>query len=199
MAPSALGERRAAGGVRLTVSRSLTEARRHRDPAAVENELGEEPRGLELPVAISSLGIRQTEPSPGQSDALAETQRRPPRRGEMTSCSFSRFLATFRGLASLAVFVFLSFLHASMPPCLHASMSESVQRRRRETNSPAKVLRGAVVASGWSDGSAQSFFVFSNLALSRAAAAFSFASFESFDESARLVSERKRMRRQALH
>ena len=59
MAPSALGERRAAGGVRLTVSRSLTEARRHRDPAAVENELGEEPRASELPVALSGLGIRR--------------------------------------------------------------------------------------------------------------------------------------------
>ena len=60
MAPSALGVRHAACGVRLTVSRSLTEARRHRDPTAVENKLGEEPRGSELPLALSGLGIRQT-------------------------------------------------------------------------------------------------------------------------------------------
>jgi hypothetical protein len=53
MAPSALG-------VRLTVSRSLTEARRHRDPTAVENKLGEEQRGSELPVALSGLNIPQT-------------------------------------------------------------------------------------------------------------------------------------------
>jgi hypothetical protein len=55
-----VGPRRAACGVRLTVSRSLTEARRHRDPTAVENKLGEEPRGSELPLALSGLGIRQT-------------------------------------------------------------------------------------------------------------------------------------------
>jgi len=47
------------GGVRLTVSRSLTEAQRHRGAAAVENKLGEEPMGSELSVALSGLGIPQ--------------------------------------------------------------------------------------------------------------------------------------------
>ena len=60
MAPSALGVRRAADGVRLTVSRSRGLSRRHRDPTAVENKLGEEPRGSELPVAPSGLNIPQT-------------------------------------------------------------------------------------------------------------------------------------------
>jgi hypothetical protein len=55
-------------GARLTVLRSLTEARRrrstvaqkHSGAAAVENALGEEPRGSELPVALSGLNIPQT-------------------------------------------------------------------------------------------------------------------------------------------
>ena len=56
MAPSALAGRRAADG--LEVSHGGTAARRHRDPADVENELGEEPMGSELSVALSGLGIR---------------------------------------------------------------------------------------------------------------------------------------------
>jgi hypothetical protein len=66
MAPSALIGRRAADG--LEVSHGGTEAQRHRSTvaqklsgaAAVENKLGEEPRGSELPVALSGLGIPQT-------------------------------------------------------------------------------------------------------------------------------------------
>jgi hypothetical protein len=50
MAPLGLGGRRAADGLEVF-------SRRHRDLAAVENELGEEPRASELPVALSGLGI----------------------------------------------------------------------------------------------------------------------------------------------
>jgi hypothetical protein len=57
MAPSALAGRRAADG--LEVSHGGTEAQRRSGAAAVENKLGEEPRGSELPVALSGLGIRQ--------------------------------------------------------------------------------------------------------------------------------------------
>ena len=49
--------RRAADG--LEVSHGGAEARRRGDAAAVENELGEEPMGSELSVALSGLGIRQ--------------------------------------------------------------------------------------------------------------------------------------------
>jgi hypothetical protein len=129
----------------------------------VENELGEEPRASELPVALSGLGIRQAwasvgpghrsglgicrvwaslrpgSPSdlevpqtwrslrPGGPSDLEVHELRQPRligfsRSDAEAASakrrddFSRLLATFPVLASLAVFVFSSFLRAAVPP-----------------------------------------------------------------------------------
>jgi len=185
MAPSALGVRRAADGVRLTVSRSRGLSRRHRDPTAVENKLGEEPRGSELPLALSGLGIRQTlasvrpwHPSdlgirqtwaslrPGHPSDLGIPQTctslRPENPSDLKShklrqpraigCSrsdaeaasakkrdgFSRLLASFRVLASLADFVFSSFLRASVPPCLRASVRNPEPNRRLHHCSPTR-------------------------------------------------------------
>ena len=160
MAPSAFSGRRAADG--LEVSHGGTVAQR---PWRTNWARNRGDRNCLWPFQAwasvrpehpSGLGIRQTEPSPGQSDSLAETQRRPRRRGEMTSRDFSRLLASFRVLASLAVFVFSSFLRASVRKPepdrrLHRSSPTRFPEGRKNETSPVQKHRAGfyISSSSW--------------------------------------------------